>query len=322
MKLIKRIILGIMAIIVILFIFILIQYLWKGNPGLIPNNADKEIVAHRGLHLNYRKGTYDPIEGCEAEHIFPPSHDYIDNTIRSIDAAFKFGATIVEIDIRKTADNDLVVFHDFMLECRTDGKGLIAEHDAAYLKKLDIGYGYTADDGKTYPFRGKGIGLMPTLDEVLTKFPDKTFMIDHKDWDGASINILIQLLKKYPEEQRSRIYLWSNPEHLKTVQLNFPEMNALFLSREEVKKYFIPFFISFGLIKIPVEYRGRVMSIPVKYIKYIWGWPYRFINSIHKSELKFYLMADTKEEAEKFKNIPVDGYLTDFIEIIGKELRE
>jgi glycerophosphoryl diester phosphodiesterase len=40
------------------------------------------------------------------------------------------------------------------------------------LKKLDIGYGYTADGGKTYPFRGKAIGLMPTLTEVLQAFPD------------------------------------------------------------------------------------------------------------------------------------------------------
>ncbi len=43
------------------------------------------------------------------------------------------------------------------------------------LQALDIGYGYTADGGKTFPFRGKGINLMPTLDEVLNHFPDRSF---------------------------------------------------------------------------------------------------------------------------------------------------
>jgi hypothetical protein len=32
----------------------------------------------------------------------------------------------------------------------------------------------------TDPFRGKGVGLMPSLDEVLTRFPDREFLIDIK----------------------------------------------------------------------------------------------------------------------------------------------
>jgi glycerophosphoryl diester phosphodiesterase len=48
------------------------------------------------------------------------------------------------------------------------------------LKKIDIGYGYTADNGKTYPFRGKGIGLIHSLSEALTQFPDQLFLIHIK----------------------------------------------------------------------------------------------------------------------------------------------
>ncbi|MDD5067426.1 MAG: glycerophosphodiester phosphodiesterase family protein, partial [bacterium] len=163
MKLLKKILMGFCLVIGLILIIIAIQYVWHGNPKSVSNKLKKTIVAHRGLHINYRKGTYDPRTGCEAEHIYPPSHDYIGNTIRSIKAAYGFGADIVEIDIRKTSDNDLVIFHDYMLDCRTDGTGLVAGHDVSYLKKLDIGYGYTADNGKFFPFRGKGIGLMPTL---------------------------------------------------------------------------------------------------------------------------------------------------------------
>jgi hypothetical protein len=35
-----------------------------------------------------------------------------------------------------------------------------------------------ADGGKTFPFRGKGIGVMPSLDEVLQAFPDRSFQAD------------------------------------------------------------------------------------------------------------------------------------------------
>ena len=46
------------------------------------------------------------------------------------------------------------------------GTGNVSDYTMAELKKLDVGYGYTADEGKTYPFRGKGVGMMPELSEV------------------------------------------------------------------------------------------------------------------------------------------------------------
>ncbi len=70
-------------------------------------------------------------------------------------AAFDAGADIVEFDVHPTTDGHFAVFHDWTLDCRTDGKGVTREHTLAELKKLDAGYGYTADGGKTYPLRGK-----------------------------------------------------------------------------------------------------------------------------------------------------------------------
>ncbi len=58
------------------------------------------------------------------------------------------------------------------------------EKTLAELKALDIGYGYTADGGNTFPFRGQGVGLMPSLDEVLARFPDKRFLINIKSKDA------------------------------------------------------------------------------------------------------------------------------------------
>jgi len=135
----------IFAFIVIFLAFIAFQYFYGGRPDDVLPKMDFDVFAHRGVHVNWKKGTYDPVSGCEATHIYEPTHEYIENTIESIQAAFDMGATIVEIDIRRTSDDHLVVFHDWMLECRTNGQGRVSDHPLAYLKTLDIGYGYTHD---------------------------------------------------------------------------------------------------------------------------------------------------------------------------------
>ena len=68
--------------------------------------------------------------------------------------------------------------HDWTLDCRTEGSGTVRSHSMADLKQLDIGYGYTADGGASFPFRGSGIGLMPTLGEVLTAMSELRFLVN------------------------------------------------------------------------------------------------------------------------------------------------
>lgn len=140
------------------------------------------LLAHRGVAQRF-----DPVgvtsDTCTASRMLPPKHGYLENTVRSMRASFEAGADIVELDVHPTTDGQFAVFHDWTLDCRTDGYGVTREHSMAELKKLDVGYGYTADGGNTYPFRGKGVGLMPTLTEVLQAFPDRRFLINVKSND-------------------------------------------------------------------------------------------------------------------------------------------
>ena len=297
--------------------FIGSEYLFHGSQARVPMPEERPIVAHRGVHQNYEKGVYDLATGCEAKHIYPPTNSYIENTIESVGAAFDAGATIVEIDIRRTADNHLVIMHDYLLNCRTNGSGEVRDHDLAYLKSLDIGYGYTADGGKTYPLRGLGVGKMATLEEMLAAFPDKSFLIDHKDGDAKSTEIFMHVLASLPEAERARLWYWGPPETLATIQTRYPEVHRLFPLRWQVKKSFVPFLLSFGLIRIPQQYRGLVIPLPPEYLRFIWGWPYRFIAALHRQGIKLYLYADTVEQARDFKTLPVDGFVTDYIERTG-----
>ena len=68
------------------------------------------------------------------------------------------GADMVEIDVQLTSDKEVVVFHDEKISHCTDGRGKIANHTLAQLKKLDA--------GSWYDKNFKNIRI-PTLAEVL-----------------------------------------------------------------------------------------------------------------------------------------------------------
>lgn len=103
-----------------------------------------------------------------------------ENTLAAFQNAVDLGADALELDIRLTADGELVVIHDDTVDRTTDGAGKVIDKTVAELKQLDAGHRFTLDAGKTYPFRGKGV-VIPTLTEVLRAFPDRIINIDIKD---------------------------------------------------------------------------------------------------------------------------------------------
>jgi hypothetical protein len=74
-------------------------------------------------------------------------------------------------------------------------EGETRAHTLAQLKALDIGHGYTADGGHSFPFRGEGVGLLPSLREVLHAFPQQRFMLDQKDRSQATTDTMIAVLQ-------------------------------------------------------------------------------------------------------------------------------
>ena len=89
------------------------------------------------------------------------------------------GVDVLELDVHATADGKLVVLHDSTVDRTTDGSGNVNEMTLEQLKKLDAGFKFTNDGGKTFPFRGKGI-TVPTLEEIFDAFPAMTFNVEPK----------------------------------------------------------------------------------------------------------------------------------------------
>jgi glycerophosphoryl diester phosphodiesterase len=92
-----------------------------------------------------------------------------ENTLHAFERALVAGADVIEMDVRSTRDGRLVIHHDESVERTTDGRGRVADHTLADLKRLDAAHRWTPDGGRTYPLRGAGL-TVPTLEEVLSRF--------------------------------------------------------------------------------------------------------------------------------------------------------
>ena len=91
--------------------------------------------------------------------------------------AYDLGFRHFETDLHLTSDGVLVCFHDDNLNRTTNGTGPVSARTLAEVKELDAGFRHQDSEG--FPFRGKGI-LVPTLEELLTTFPDTSVILDMK----------------------------------------------------------------------------------------------------------------------------------------------
>jgi glycerophosphoryl diester phosphodiesterase len=113
------------------------------------------------------------------------------STLHAIDAALAAGATAIELDVHATADGELVVCHDAMVDRTTASTGTIASFTLAELRQMDFSYwfipGADVSPGQpddAYPDRGKAPGDprfgIATLRQVLESYPGVVLNLDIK----------------------------------------------------------------------------------------------------------------------------------------------
>lgn len=88
----------------------------------MPANTGKliEVIAHRG------SAGYAP-----------------ENTAAAFELAIEMKADLLEIDLNRSKDNELIVIHDHTLDRTTNGRGLVSAYTLEELRKLDAGSWYS-----------------------------------------------------------------------------------------------------------------------------------------------------------------------------------
>lgn len=102
------------------------QYEW---PGI-------RVVAHRG-----------------GVALGPP-----ENTLPAINRAIEVGSDLIEVDIRETADGQLVLMHDTTVDRTTDGRGSVSELSADAIARLRVQHSGT--DVIRVPLLSEGLQMM------------------------------------------------------------------------------------------------------------------------------------------------------------------
>jgi glycerophosphoryl diester phosphodiesterase len=293
---------------------------------LAPHSEGKPVLlAHRGIAQRFDERDLKN-DTCTAARMLPSTHQYLENTIDSMRAGFAAGADIVELDVHPTTDGEFAVFHDWTLDCRTDGHGVTREHSMAYLKKLDIGHGYTADGGKTFPFRGMAIGMMPTLTEVLTAFPQQRLLINVKSRDPSEGEKLVAALSEIAAERRAQIMVYGGDEPVDVVRKHAPHIRTI--SRATIKGCLLG-YIGYGWSGVvPKACHNAMVMVPINVAPFLWGWPDRFLNRMKAVNSEVFVLGpyrgggfstgiDTPEQFARLPQNYAGGIWTNEIEAIA-----
>lgn len=127
-----------------------------------------------------------------------------ENTLEGFHEGLRMGAGVLELDVHTTGDGTVVVIHDETVDRTTDGSGAICEMTLAEVKRLDAGYRFTPDGGKTYPYRGEGVRI-PTMEEVYREFADVPINVEIKGKRPGIEKALWHIIEGAGAEERTLV---------------------------------------------------------------------------------------------------------------------
>jgi len=311
-----------------LVLLVLVFALWINNTSLFidasNNGSITRLIARRGVHQIYT-GENRTNHTCRAESVKPIQHHFIENTIASMQAAFEYGADVVELDVHLTTDNILAVYHDWRLECQTDGTGVTNKQSYDYLKTLDLGYGFT-DDGKTFPLRGAGIGQMPTLQDVFSADLPGEFLVNFKSRRESYGRRFVELLPHIKHRGRLFGVYGGGAGAVRITSELEPSVRGF--DRDALKSCLKNYLFLGWSGRVPTSCRNRIIVIPIDYAPYLWGWPHKFTNRMKAANTEVILwgpydgsgFSSGIDDLDTLSRVPdyFDGYIwTNKIELIG-----
>jgi glycerophosphoryl diester phosphodiesterase len=240
-----------------------------------------------------------------------------ENTLESFRLAVESGAGGLELDVHLTRDGHVVVIHDPTVDRTTDGTGTVAGMTLDELRALDAGYNFSSDSGNTHPYRGLGLRI-PTLAEVLRKFPGVVLNIDMKaDRPGIEATVL-KVLREAGAEGRALVV----SSRLAAVR-RFRRMSGGLISTGASKSETGIVYLlanlrlerllrpAYDALQVPLSHRGVPLVTR------------RFIEAAHASNVRVdtWTINET-EQMRRLLDLGVDVIMTDRPEALADVLRE
>lgn len=116
--------------------------------------------------------------------------DYPENTMRAFREAISAGSEVIEIDLRSTKDQKIVILHDAALDRTTDGSGALINYNLADLRQFDAGMGERIPTYKDVLEQVSNSSAQLLLDLKVTSLPELTRIVRLTEEHGQVLNVI------------------------------------------------------------------------------------------------------------------------------------
>jgi glycerophosphoryl diester phosphodiesterase len=227
-------------------------------------------------------------------------------TLFAFEQALSTGVDVIEMDVHSTDDGALVLLHNPTVDETTNGHGPVNKFKLKELQELDAGYRWTADGGKTFPFRGRNIRV-PTLEEILLSFPGQRMNIEIKQKSPDIVEPVAAMIRQHKMEDKVLVASFSH-RVLKRFRLLCPEV-ATSASGIELIKFVALAKLFPGAAKAPdadaIQVRSRFSILPIITKK--------IVSAAHRHDLPIHgWTVNEVDEMRRLIDLNVDGIITDF----------
>ena len=234
--------------------------------------------------------------------------DAPENTLAAFEIARALGYEYLETDAHLTRDGVLIAFHDERLDRVTDRAGAIAGLSVAEVEAADAGYAFSADGGRTFPFRGRGIRV-PRLEELLARWPDAWVNIDPKS--DPCVGPLARLLDRLGAWERVCVGSFSDRRLRRIRALGRGRActsmgpRAVALARLMTATGMMP-RLGADCIQVPIR-RGPFRIVTE-----------RFVRAAHRAGLPVHVWTINHETTiDELLDLGVDGIMSDRLRLLG-----
>ncbi|HBI86566.1 MULTISPECIES: glycerophosphodiester phosphodiesterase family protein [Sphingobacterium] len=264
-------------ILLLIVIFLIGNVHGQSKKAIEDHSSEILVVAHRGAHNR-----------------FP------ENSISSIKEAIELGVDMVEIDVRHTKDNMMILMHDETLDRTTNGKGLVSEHTWEEIKGLQL----KNNDGTVSAYN------IPLLKDILMKFKDRIlFDLDIKTPYFVSVIELVELTKS----SSACFFLLDDEDKAMFLRRRNNDLKILFAPKDETSLLKVMEQIKPEIIHLNDKINTKLVNSIVKK-----AGSRTFINSLWNIDR---IILENSENFHKLYQHGANMIQTDYPEILLRHLR-
>ncbi len=229
-----------------------------------------------------------------------------ENTLYAFEQSWKLGVDVLELDVRETSDGKLVVMHDRTVDRTTDRGGQISEMSLETVKRLNAGYRFSPDGGKTFPFREQKIPV-PTLEEIFTALPGAKYVVEPKQETPTIVKSLCNLIRERKMSDKLIVGSFSQA-NLDNFRRECPEV-ATSAGPSEVSSFLAMYKTGLGASYSPAM---QALQTP-EYVGGLHIVSKEFIETARKLNLKVHVWTiNETADMQRLLETGVDGIMTDY----------